>query len=339
MEPAPAAAPSRNGWCNPTDLPPDELHPGPMRNIDKYAKAWREVLGKSYCAYYPEGDDSARQYFLYDWDIGDHPEWTRSQFKNIQRDHIHIWPDPEDENNLCALPKWTWKGDSIEEINDKIVGKQGVTRGLLETKYGARGCSPPEGLQGSSKLPEEKQEKIDEALQQEEDYYRPMRGKFKSACATPLRVELTSMDPKALIKRAIDDGVDVAALEEALGENDDNWRPALVQLVVDRECPAHPRPDVPKLEEVPPTEESEDVAERLMKGTLEADSSDVPGLLRAASEELKEDPRIVFAAYKKNPDALNFAKSDKLKGDSDFIKAISEAVSVLQLLNTHGLIH
>ena len=96
-----------------------------------------------------------------------------------------------------------------------------------------------EGLQGSSKLPEEKQEKIDEALQQEEDYYRPKRGKFKSACATPLRVELRNMDPKALIERAIADGVDHEQLMEALGENDDNWRPALVQLVVDRECPAH----------------------------------------------------------------------------------------------------
>ena len=37
-----------------------------------------------------------------------------------------------------------------------------------------------EGLQGSSKLPEEQQEKIDEALQQDQDYYIPMRGKFFS---------------------------------------------------------------------------------------------------------------------------------------------------------------
>ena len=41
---------------------------------------------------------------------------------------------------------------------------------------------------------------------------------------------------------------------------------------------------------------------------------------------IKGRSQVVFAAYKKNPDALNAKKSDKLKGDSDFIKAISEAV-------------
>ena len=93
----------------------------------------------------------------------------------------------------------------------------------------------PEGLQGSSKLPEEKQEKIDEALQQEEDYYRPMREEIQVRVCYPLRVgykygsKSKSNEPLMMAW--------TLQREEALGENDDNWRPALVQLVVDRSAP------------------------------------------------------------------------------------------------------
>ena len=90
-----------------------------MRNIDKYAKAWREVLGKSYCAYYPEGDDSARQYFYM---IGILEIVLSGQGVNskISRGICHIWPDPEDENNLWLYPSGRGKEIPLRKSTIKL---------------------------------------------------------------------------------------------------------------------------------------------------------------------------------------------------------------------------
>lgn len=120
---------------------------GDERNIDRYAKAWKDA-GYSYCGITPDKqNENRRHYILYKENLEDKiGEGIGKQ--GLMRDmseHIHLFEDPKEQNRVCAIPSMEWAATGqpgIVKVSDEIKGRLplGSEINLVEAPVGSAEC-------------------------------------------------------------------------------------------------------------------------------------------------------------------------------------------------------